>query len=734
VTYELVLISVVIGAGYWGVFFVRQRPHGTATFGIMQLAAAGMAGLGLIGRKVDAPALGVLGAIGAGAGLCLLVVGPVVRVLARRIVAAERVGLATRLLDLAELLAPGSGVAEEKALLHAMTEIREGRIEQTVDALTAAKQRAPAEARLAIDERIAMLYVTAYRWRDAIAHAEAHLFGAPRPPEDAGAGTGTGDNSLRGALGVAPPVWVEMLGAYGRTGDLDQAARMLARLEDVCAGRDDAALWIHRARLMFLALAGRIDAVRALVARRRARHMSAAARTYWIAVAHDHRGDRALAAAAYQKARVRSRGRPRELIDLALARLAEPAEPAEPRPPQLAAVTSEVIARVEAAPLPAPIRAPRSRGPRATWLLAAGLLAVSAITALAIGETNDNGVFIRAGALVRGMVDAGEWWRLVACVFVHVGVVHLVLNAIGLVILGRLAEDLFGGARVIAIFGVAGVAGALASYLASPDGISAGASGAVFGLLGAVFVEITWHRERYRSAWRRGLWGGLAVVTVGQLGYGFLYPVIDQWAHGAGLLAGSLVGIVVSPNARWARAGVYLARAIALLFAAFTLTAGVLVARTSLADSLTAGGTAAYQIDGFEITAPAHWTVSNHEVFQPDRIVIVSLAALSLTDITRVIRAAIDEETRPSKDGPSGLTIAREPLVVLPDGWQGAELEAAPEDAMGYHQRMRRVVCGRAFGDQLVVMTILVPETVAAAAPELLAGLIASTRPISRGP
>src|SRR5205085_11862430 len=121
---------------------------------------------------------------------------------------------------------------------------------------------------------------------DAIRYAEAHLFGAP--PNDV---SDVGDGSLRRALGVAPPVWVELLGAYGRVGDLDQSAKMLARLEDVCAGRDDAALWVHRARVMFLALAGRIDAVRALVAPRQARHMSNAARTYWLAVAHDHHGD-----------------------------------------------------------------------------------------------------------------------------------------------------------------------------------------------------------------------------------------------------------------------------------------------------------------------------------------------------------------------------------------------------------------------------------------------------------
>jgi len=78
--YELVLISVVIGAGYWGWFFVRLRPHGTATFGAMQLTAALLAGLGLVGRKVDAEGLGIAGAIGVGAGACLLVIGPLVRV------------------------------------------------------------------------------------------------------------------------------------------------------------------------------------------------------------------------------------------------------------------------------------------------------------------------------------------------------------------------------------------------------------------------------------------------------------------------------------------------------------------------------------------------------------------------------------------------------------------------------------------------------------------------------
>ncbi|HEY5922627.1 MAG TPA: hypothetical protein VIV11_13190, partial [Kofleriaceae bacterium] len=258
--YELALISVLIAGGYWGWYFVRHEP--TRFYGVLQLAAAALCGLGLIGHRYDKAGLGVPGAIGVGAGVCLLIIGPLARGVARRFAAAERFGAAQRMLDVAEVLAPGSGVGDEKALLFAMREIRDGNIEQTVDALTAAKDRAPADARLAIDERIAMLYLAAYRWDEAIAHAEEHLFGAiPTGPVDAA----SSQVALRRVLGIAPPVWVELLGAYGYKGDLDQAALMLARLEEACAGRADAGIWLHRGRLIFLALAGRVGAVQQLV-------------------------------------------------------------------------------------------------------------------------------------------------------------------------------------------------------------------------------------------------------------------------------------------------------------------------------------------------------------------------------------------------------------------------------------------------------------------------------------
>nr|MBA2538821.1 rhomboid family intramembrane serine protease [Deltaproteobacteria bacterium] len=632
--YEYALISVVIASGYWGYYFLRHQPHGTLTFGMMQLTAAAMAGLGLLGRSYEQPILGACGAIGLGGGACLLVIGPLARGAARRFAASERVAIASRLLDLAELLAPGSGVAEEKALLAAMKEIREGRVEPTVNALIAAKHQVPADAgaRQAIDERIAMLYLAAYRWRDAIDYAEQHLI--PNTRDRALDGM-----SLRDVLGIAPPVWIELLGAYGRTGDLDQAARMMARLEDACTGREDASLWLHRGRMVFLALAGRPDAVRTLVDPRRSRHMTPAARTYWVAVALQHHGDLEAAGVEFQRARSRSRGRPRDLIDEAIARL--PATNAA----QLSPVATEVVAKVEAAPPPPPIRLPKSHLPWATYAITASVLGVAGLIALLVGPSSDPGVLLRSGAMVRGRVDDGEWWRLISCVFVHVGPVHLIVNAIGVYFLGKVLEEIFGTSRTIAIYLGAGLAGAVASYLASPIGVSAGASGAIFGVLGAAFIELTLHRGRYRAAWKRGMWGGLLVVTIAQAGIGFLYPVIDQWAHGAGLVAGVLLGTLLSPSVRWARVGAIAGHVIAVAGVVVVAIVAVQIARTSIADSLARPALVRYDLDDMAVTAPAGWAEGRRsiepttrlrttELVDPDNLVIIVVAHTPSIDTT----------------------------------------------------------------------------------------------------
>ena len=712
--YELALISVVIAAGYWGLYFVRHHAQ-VRTYGVMQLGAALGAGLGLYHRRAGGPAwFGIAGAIGVGAGACLLFVGPFVRGVARRFAGSERFGIAEKLLAFADLIAPGSGIAEERQLLVAMREIRDGKIDQTLEALAAARGNAPPEKRLAIDERTAMLYLTAYRWDEAIAYAEEHLFTLEAPH---GAVEPT---ALRRALGIAPPVWVELLGAYGYQGQLEQAARMLARLEDVCAGREDAAIWVHRARLVFLALAGRVAAVEQLTAKRTARHMSRGARAYWRAVAHERKGDARGAAIAYAKARSQARGRPRLLIDRALEHLHEI------KPVELTPLSLELVHRVEAEPAPVVQLCERPRAPWATRSLTATMFVVAGVMALAVGDSTDLGVLVRSGAMVRGFINHGEWWRLVSCNFVHVGGLHLLINALGLWVLGKLCEDMFGSIRTVAIFGVAGVGGFVASFFASPVGISAGASGAIFGLLGAVFAELTLHKRHHRAAWGRGMWGSLAVVAVGQVGIDFMYSgITDQFAHAGGLACGALMGMLLSPNARWTATAVPVARILATAFLAACVWAAIMVVRTPLAQSL---GTPDHPIaigSLLTVDAPPSWRYDDDSLHDPDAMIELrfasSSAAAPLDELTSRERERIHQQF-------DRIELATERVVPLPPGWQGRELAVSGEDAEGASGRQlyRLVLAGKQVQGGMVLVSIELPDSIARAAPAFFTAQLAS--------
>jgi membrane associated rhomboid family serine protease len=716
--YELALVAVLIAGGYWGWYFVRHEQ--TRLYGLLQIVAALLSGLGLLGQRFDKSALGVPGAIGVGAGACLLLLGPFARSMARRLAAAERFGAADKLLDVAEVLAPGSGIGDEKALLYAMREIRDGNIEQTVDALTAAKDRAPADARLAIDERIAMLYLASYRWDEAIAHAEEHLFGALPPISD----TPSSQLALRRVLGIAPPVWVELLGAYGYKGDLDQAALMLARLEEVCAGRPDAGIWLHRGRLIFLALSGRVGAVQQLVEPKRSRHMKAAARQYWIAVAHERQGETAAAEAAYTKARSGTRGRPRMLIDQALERLKQP------KAAELGPTASELIARVEAEPVPVVAERLRPRGPIATRVLVLSILGAASVIAFTLDGSTDVGTLMRSGALVRGLIDDGEWWRFVTFSFVHVGGIHLIVNVFVLWFLGRLSEELFGPWRTVAIFALSGLAAAVSSYVAVAAGISAGASGAIFGLLGAVFIELSLHRKRHRAAWSRGLWGSLAVVAVVQIAIGFVQPGTDQWAHIGGLAIGTVTGIVLSPHMRWARISEHVARVIAIGFAALVIVAGVLAVRTSIADSLADAPRATRNLGSVHVTAPASWVPASDVLFDPDLFTVITAQRVPATAslAAQLDAYAKGEPERAKKHSFDHIEPAHDQLIPLPPGWQGSELVVSLADTLGGRQRYRVVVAGRLDPAGIVLASVYAPETVARAAPSFFTGLLASVQ------
>lgn len=170
-----------------------------------------------------------------------------------------------------------------------------------------------------------------------------------------------------------------------------------------------------------------------------------------------------------------------------------------------------------------------------------GMYAVS----LALGGATDPVVLATLGAKVNPLIDQGEAWRLVSSVFVHVGAVHLMGNALLLFFLGRLVENALGHRWFLVIFVLSGVAGSLASYLTSPLS-SAGASGAVAGVLGAALATGLKHRRSIPSR----LLGQLALLLLPclllALAYGFMGERVDNAAHLGGLAFGLVAGVVAS--------------------------------------------------------------------------------------------------------------------------------------------------------------------------------------------
>ena len=152
---------------------------------------------------------------------------------------------------------------------------------------------------------------------------------------------------------------------------------------------------------------------------------------------------------------------------------------------------------------------------------------------------------VRAGALTRAGVVAGEWWRLVTAVVLHGSVGHLVGNAIALLVLGMMCEHAFGRTQFLFLFVMSGLAGGAVSMLMSP-GPSVGASGAIFGLQGAAIVLFRRHRDRLVMRARR-IGVVLVVWALYTIAQGAFTPFVDNGAHIGGFVAGALLARGLHP-------------------------------------------------------------------------------------------------------------------------------------------------------------------------------------------
>jgi rhomboid protease GluP len=185
--------------------------------------------------------------------------------------------------------------------------------------------------------------------------------------------------------------------------------------------------------------------------------------------------------------------------------------------------------------------------PRITYaLLAINILVWLAMT-LAGGSTNTE-TLIQFGAKANSLIAEGQVWRLLTSIFLHIGLMHLFFNSYALFIFGTQVEQLYGSARFLTIYLLAGLWGSLASFALGPN-LSAGASGAIFGLLGTMLAFLRRHRDMLGDWGRQrmlNLWG----IAIFNLVLGFTVPGIDNLAHLGGLLAGALLGWLLAPEYR----------------------------------------------------------------------------------------------------------------------------------------------------------------------------------------
>lgn len=144
------------------------------------------------------------------------------------------------------------------------------------------------------------------------------------------------------------------------------------------------------------------------------------------------------------------------------------------------------------------------------------------------------------GANSRALVLNGQVWRLATSIFLHIGVVHLIVNMYSLFIIGRQLEGFLGKIKYLIVFLGSGILGSLLSIVVN-DGISAGASGAIFGLLGSLL----YFGYNYRLYLGTVLKTQIMPVIIINLLISFMVPGIDAYAHLGGLVGGYLITCIL---------------------------------------------------------------------------------------------------------------------------------------------------------------------------------------------
>ena len=172
------------------------------------------------------------------------------------------------------------------------------------------------------------------------------------------------------------------------------------------------------------------------------------------------------------------------------------------------------------------------------------------------GSTNTLNL-IRFGAQYGPSVEAREYWRFITAAFLHIGILHVLVNGFCLWELGRPLERLYGSAQFGFTYLLSGAGSSLVSFFAhefvAPQTVSAGASGAIFGVAGALAVAGRRFEHLVPENFGKIFGVGVAPFIALNLYYGFTHPGIDNFAHLGGVAAGLLCGLVLKPQAQTRR-------------------------------------------------------------------------------------------------------------------------------------------------------------------------------------
>lgn len=154
--------------------------------------------------------------------------------------------------------------------------------------------------------------------------------------------------------------------------------------------------------------------------------------------------------------------------------------------------------------------------------------------------SEDTITLLMFGANFRPFVQAGEVWRLATSMFLHIGIIHLLVNMYSLLIIGRQLESFLGKWKFLIVYLGSGILGSLLSVVIHSS-ISAGASGAIFGLLGSL-LYFGYHYRLYLGT---VLKTQVIPIIIINLLIGFMVPGIDNFAHIGGLVGGYLITMAV---------------------------------------------------------------------------------------------------------------------------------------------------------------------------------------------